>query len=130
MKTLTFTLIFSLGVWQSSAKHTLKGYIMSLRKLLNEITFFCPDLWNLGIMAASTIDCDIPIFPIPYGCHCGINWEPEDEIPPPIDDFDHACMLHDHCYDKVGAHPHCGGIHEYLVSYEWKHKGTEVLASQ
>ena len=56
-------------------------------------------LWNLATMATKVIKCPLPVFPIPYGCWCGINVTPNPQIPDPIDEFDAACRDHDHCYE-------------------------------
>ena len=75
-------------------------------------------LWNLATMATKVIKCPLPVFPIPYGCWCGITLskDPGD----PIDDFDAACMVHDHCYDRLEEDKKCSNnINEYTANYKW-----------
>jgi len=76
-------------------------------------------LWNMALMGLEVIDCGLDPFPIPYGCWCGFN--DEATSPPPINQFDAACMHHDHCYDAVAAnYPQCAGLHMYDSNYEFK----------
>jgi len=78
-------------------------------------------IWNLLWMAKKTIPCGLPIFPLPYGCWCGVNLGPEDETLVPINDFDAACKVHDHCYDATAnSSSSCASYHEYATNYHWK----------
>ena len=69
-------------------------------------------------MATKVIKCPLPVFPIPYGCWCGITLskDPGD----PIDDFDAACMVHDQCYHKLKEDKKCSNtISAYATPFKW-----------
>ena len=51
-------------------------------------------------MAVHYIPCDFPVFPIPYGCWCGIT-VPFPAQHEPIDIFDEQCKIHDYCYEDA-----------------------------
>ena len=51
-------------------------------------------------MAVHYIPCDFPVFPIPYGCWCGIT-VPFPAQHEPIDYFDEQCKIHDYCYEDA-----------------------------
>ena len=51
-------------------------------------------------MAVHYIPCDFPVFPIPYGCWCGIT-VPFPAKHEPIDIFDEQCKIHDYCYEDA-----------------------------
>ncbi len=71
-------------------------------------------LLNLASMMWNVLPC---IFPIPYGCWCGITIPfpaPED----PIDEYDATCKTHDFCYED-GALLNCTSLDEYVWLYSW-----------
>ena len=77
-------------------------------------------------MGAEMIPCSYPWFPIPYGCFCGVELGPEDQFKP-MDEFDEACRIHDHCYDDALKIPGCEGEKEYIHDYKWSKNGTEII---
>jgi hypothetical protein len=64
-------------------------------------------------MGAYVLPC---MFPMPYGCWCGITI-PFPAEGDPVDKFDQICKEHDYCYER--GPEECSFIDEYFWPYSW-----------
>jgi hypothetical protein len=76
-------------------------------------------------MYTSVLPC---IFPIPYGCWCGLNG-PFPGMADPIDNFDQLCKDHDLCFDKGRNELKCSWFDMYVRVYNWDLTDRKVRTS-